>query len=36
MLSAELFRPTGEQAHTLRFRRLKEIRWERRVIWRDE
>lgn len=35
-MSAQLFHPTGEQAHTIRFRRLVEIRWERRVIWRDE
>lgn len=24
----------GEQAHTIRYRRLVEIRWEKRVIWR--
>ncbi|TPI31514.1 hypothetical protein FJ414_23435 [Mesorhizobium sp. B3-1-6] len=35
-MEAELFHPTGEQAHKIRFRRLVEIRWERRVIWRDE
>ncbi|MHC2791190.1 DNA-directed RNA polymerase subunit RPC12/RpoP [Mesorhizobium jarvisii] len=35
-MDAELFHPTGEQAHAIRFRRLKEIRWERRVVWRDE
>ena len=35
-MDAELFHPTGEQAHTIRFRRLKEIRWEKRVIWQDE
>ncbi|WP_292453396.1 transposase domain-containing protein [Mesorhizobium sp.] len=32
----QLFHPTGEQAHTIRFRRLVQIRWEKRVIWRDE
>ncbi|MDX8479065.1 hypothetical protein RFN28_11345 [Mesorhizobium sp. VK24D] len=35
-MSAQLFHPTGEQAHTIRFRRLVQIRWEKRVIWRDE
>jgi hypothetical protein len=35
-VSAQLFHATGEQAHTIRFRRLVEIRWEKRVIWRDE
>ncbi|MBZ9817633.1 hypothetical protein [Mesorhizobium sp. CA7] len=35
-MSAQLFHATGEQAHTIRFRRLVEIRRERRVIWRDE
>lgn len=35
-MDAELFHSTGEQAHTIRFRRLVEIRWEKRVIWRDE
>lgn len=35
-MSAHLFHPTGEQVHAIRFRRLVEIRWERRVIWRDE
>ncbi|MGX5801912.1 hypothetical protein ACWGS9_11760 [Bradyrhizobium sp. Arg314] len=35
-MSAQLFHATGEQAHTIRFRRLVEIRWEKRVIWRDE
>jgi hypothetical protein len=35
-MSAQLFHPTGEQAHTIRYRRLVEIRWEKRVIWRDE
>lgn len=28
--------PDGEQAHTIRYRRLVEIRWEKRVIWWDE
>ncbi|PBC09453.1 hypothetical protein [Mesorhizobium sp. WSM3859] len=35
-MDAELFHPTGEQAHTMRYRRLVQIRWEKRVIWRDE
>ena len=35
-MSAQLFHPTGEQAHTIRYRRLVEIRWEKQVIWRDE
>ncbi|TPI22172.1 hypothetical protein [Mesorhizobium sp. B4-1-1] len=35
-MDAELFHPTGEQAHTIRYRRLVQIRWEKRVIWRDE
>ncbi|MET3593270.1 putative nucleic-acid-binding Zn-ribbon protein [Mesorhizobium shonense] len=35
-MGAELFHPTGEQAHTIRYRRLVQIRWEKRVIWRDE
>ena len=35
-MSAQLFHPNGEQAHTIRFRRLVQIRWEKRVIWRDE
>lgn len=35
-MSAELFHPVGAEAQTIRFRRLLEIRWERRVIWRDE
>ena len=35
-MSAQLFHPTGEQAHTIRYRRLVEIRWEKRVVWRDE
>lgn len=35
-MSAQLFHPTGEQAHTISYRRLVQIRWEKRVIWRDE
>lgn len=35
-MSAHLIHPTGEQAHTIRYRRLVEIRWEKRVSWRDE
>ncbi|WP_320235891.1 hypothetical protein [Mesorhizobium montanum] len=35
-MGAELFHPTGEQAHTMRYRRLVQIRWEKRVIWWDE
>lgn len=35
-MSAQLFHPTGEQAHTIRFRRLVQIRREKQVIWRDE
>lgn len=35
-MNAELFHPVGAEAQTIRFRRLLEIRWERRVIWRDE
>lgn len=35
-MRAQLFHPTGEQAHTIRYRRLVEIRWEKRVIWWDE
>jgi len=35
-MSAQLFHPTGKQAHTIRYRRLVQIRWEKRVIWRDE
>jgi len=35
-MDAELFHPTGEQAHTIRYRRLVQIRWEKRVVWRDE
>ena len=35
-MSAELFHPVGKEHVTIRYRRLVEIRWERRVIWRDE
>ena len=35
-MNAELFHPVGQEFVTIRFRRLVEIRWERRVIWRDE
>ncbi|TGQ20034.1 hypothetical protein [Mesorhizobium sp. M00.F.Ca.ET.217.01.1.1] len=35
-MHAELFHAYGQELVTMRFRRLKEIRWERRVIWRDE
>jgi DNA-directed RNA polymerase subunit RPC12/RpoP len=35
-MSAELFHPVGQEMETIRFRRLVEIRWERRVVWRDE
>ncbi|TGP86387.1 hypothetical protein EN866_24115 [Mesorhizobium sp. M2D.F.Ca.ET.223.01.1.1] len=35
-MSAQLFHPIGEQAHTIRYRRLVQIRWEKRVVSRDE
>jgi ribosomal protein S27AE len=35
-MAAELFHAYGQELVTIRFRRLKEIRWERRVVWRDE
>ena len=35
-MSAELFHPVAQEHVTIRYRRLVEIRWERRVIWRDE
>ncbi|RWB69745.1 hypothetical protein [Mesorhizobium sp.] len=35
-MRAELFHAYGQELVTIRFRRLKEIRWERRVVWRDE
>lgn len=35
-MRAELFHAYGQELVTIRFRRLKEIRWEKRVIWRDE
>jgi hypothetical protein len=35
-ISAELFHAHGQELVTIKFRRLKEIRWERRVIRRDE
>lgn len=35
-MSAELFHPSGEERQVMRFRRLIEIRWERRVVWVDE
>ncbi|MER8639312.1 hypothetical protein [Mesorhizobium sp. M1365] len=35
-MRAELFHPVGQELETIRFRRLVEIRWERRVVWRDE
>ncbi|MBZ9921591.1 hypothetical protein LB579_28245 [Mesorhizobium sp. BR1-1-7] len=35
-MNAELFHPVGQELQTICFRRLVEIRWERRVIWRDE
>lgn len=35
-MDAELFHPIGQELETIRFRRLIEIRWEKRVIWRDE
>ena len=35
-MGAELFHPVGQELVTIRFRRLIEIRWERRVIWKDE
>lgn len=34
-MSAQLFHSTGEQAHTIRYRRLAEIRWEKRVVLRE-
>jgi DNA-directed RNA polymerase subunit RPC12/RpoP len=35
-MNAELFHPVGQELETIRFRRLVEIRWEKRVIWKDE
>ncbi len=35
-MSVQLFHATGEQAHTIRVRRLVKIHRERRVTWRDE
>ncbi|WP_155765327.1 hypothetical protein [Mesorhizobium erdmanii] len=35
-INAELFHAVGQEAVTIRFRRLVEIRWVKRVIWRDE
>lgn len=35
-MAAELFHAYGQEVVISRFRRLKEIRWEKRVIWRDE
>ncbi|TGT35832.1 MULTISPECIES: hypothetical protein [unclassified Mesorhizobium] len=31
-MSAQLFHPTSEQSPTIHFRRLVEVRWEKRVI----
>ena len=35
-MNAELFHPVGQELVEIRFRRLVEIRWEKRIIWRDE
>lgn len=35
-MNAELFHPVGQEHVTIRFRRLVEIKWVRRVTWRDE
>lgn len=32
----ELFHPTAAEALKIRYRRLVEIRWVRKVVWRDE
>jgi len=32
----ELFHPTAQEAMTIRYRRLVEIKWVKRVVWRDE
>ncbi|ESY22384.1 hypothetical protein X751_05630 [Mesorhizobium sp. LNJC395A00] len=31
-----IFHPVGEELVSIRFRRPVEIRWERRVVWRDD
>ena len=36
ILDAEFFFPVGEEAIKMRFRRLVEIKWIRRIVWRDE
>ena len=36
ILDAEFFFPVGEEAIQMRFRRLVEIKWIRRIVWRDE
>lgn len=35
-MSCEFFNPTGPELEAIQFRRLVEIRFERRIIWRDE
>jgi len=35
-MNAEQFHPVGQELETIGFRRLVEIKWERRVVWRDE
>lgn len=35
-MQADLFHAYGQELVTIRFRRLVQIRWEKRVIWRDE
>lgn len=35
-MQADLFHAYGQELVTIRFRRLKEIRWVRRVVWWDE
>lgn len=36
ILDAEFMFPVGEEAIKMRFRRLVEIKWVRRIVWRDE
>ncbi|MER9831351.1 hypothetical protein NKJ51_23785 [Mesorhizobium sp. M0134] len=36
LMRAELFHLVGQELETIRFRPRVEIRWERRVVWRDE
>jgi len=36
MRAQGVLHPVGQELETIRFRRLVEIRWEKRVVWEDE